>query len=64
MHFQLIKAAFETAFAFLNTNGGIILIGVRNDGQIVGQDATDATPLRAINHSRYILKWSVLRLSI
>lgn len=38
-----LKAAFETICAFLNDKGGVVLIGVKNDGQIVGQDATDNT---------------------
>lgn len=38
-----IKAAFETLCAFLNGTGGIILIGVVDNGQIVGQQVTDKT---------------------
>lgn len=38
-----IKAAFETLCAFLNGTGGIILIGVADNGQIVGQQVTDKT---------------------
>ena len=38
-----LKAAFETICAFLNGQGGIVVIGVKNDGQIVGQDVTDNT---------------------
>ncbi|MCE3237374.1 MAG: putative transcriptional regulator [Gammaproteobacteria bacterium] len=38
-----LKSAFETACAFLNRGGGIVLIGVKNDGQRVGQDVTDHT---------------------
>jgi ATP-dependent DNA helicase RecG len=40
-----LKAAFETACAFLNGKGGVVLIGVKDDGQIVGQDVTDNTCL-------------------
>jgi ATP-dependent DNA helicase RecG len=38
-----LKATFETICAFLNGQGGIVLIGVKNDGQIIGQDITDNT---------------------
>jgi ATP-dependent DNA helicase RecG len=38
-----LKPAFETACAFLNGKGGIVLIGVSDNGQIVGQDVTDNT---------------------
>jgi ATP-dependent DNA helicase RecG len=38
-----LKPAYETACAFLNTKGGIVLIGVKNDGQIIGQHVTDNT---------------------
>lgn len=37
----LLKAAFESLCAFLNTNGGTVLIGVTNNGEIVGQEVTD-----------------------
>src|SRR5258708_4666893 len=40
-----LKAAFETSCAFLNRNGGVVLIGVKDDGQIVGQDVADSTRL-------------------
>lgn len=38
-----LKPAFETVCAFLNGNGGTVLIGVSDNGQIVGQDVTDNT---------------------
>lgn len=38
-----LHAAFETVCAFLNTKGGIVLIGVSEKGQILGQDVTDST---------------------
>jgi ATP-dependent DNA helicase RecG len=38
-----LKAAFETVCAFLNRKGGIVLIGVKNNGEILGQDITDNT---------------------
>jgi ATP-dependent DNA helicase RecG len=37
----LLRAAFETVCAFLNSDGGIVLIGVTNDGEIIGQELTD-----------------------
>lgn len=40
-----LKAAFETSCAFLNRSGGVVLIGVKDDGQIVGQDVADSTRL-------------------
>jgi ATP-dependent DNA helicase RecG len=40
---SLLRAVFETICAFLNAKGGIVLIGVNNSGQIVGQDVTDNT---------------------
>jgi ATP-dependent DNA helicase RecG len=38
-----LKGAFETACAFLNGDGGVILIGVTDDGKIVGQEVVDKT---------------------
>ncbi len=38
-----LKAVFETVCAFLNSKGGTVLIGVKNNGQLVGQDVTDNT---------------------
>lgn len=38
-----LKPACETACAFLNGNGGIILIGITDDGLIIGQDVADKT---------------------
>lgn len=40
-----LKSGFQTICAFLNNKGGIVLIGVKNDGSIVGQDVTDNTRL-------------------
>ena len=44
-----IKAAFETLCAFLNTHNGTVLIGVKDDGRIVGQQVTDQTNLEISN---------------
>ena len=38
-----LKPAFETLCAFLNKNGGTVLIGVNNEGKILGQHVTDRT---------------------
>ena len=38
-----LQAAIETICAFLNGNGGVVLIGVSNDGKIIGQDISDHT---------------------
>jgi ATP-dependent DNA helicase RecG len=38
-----IKAAFETLCAFLNGAGGSVLIGIADNGQIVGQQVSDKT---------------------
>ncbi len=39
----LVRAVFETICAFLNGKGGIVLIGVRDDGRILGQHISDGT---------------------
>lgn len=44
-----IKSAFETLCAFLNTHDGTVLIGVKDDGRIVGQQVTDQTNLEVSN---------------
>jgi ATP-dependent DNA helicase RecG len=44
-----LRAAFETICAFLNSHGGIVLIGVRDDGKIVGQNISDSTPREIAN---------------
>jgi ATP-dependent DNA helicase RecG len=38
-----LKPAFESVCAFLNAQGGIVLIGVSDNGKIVGQDVSDNT---------------------
>jgi ATP-dependent DNA helicase RecG len=38
-----LKEAFQTICAFLNSNGGILLFGVKDNGQLIGQDFTDTT---------------------
>lgn len=49
-----LKAAFETVCAFLNTKGGIVLLGVKNNGQLTGQDIKDATKQEIANEIRKI----------
>lgn len=38
-----LKPAFETICGFLNAKGGVVLIGVADNGNIIGQDVTDKT---------------------
>lgn len=38
-----LKRAFETVCAFLNHKGGIVIIGINNKGNIIGQEVTDNT---------------------
>lgn len=38
-----LKSACETLCAYLNGKGGRVLIGVRNNGEIIGQHVTDNT---------------------
>ena len=40
---KTIKAACKTICAFLNMDGGIVLIGVTDNGDIIGQDISDKT---------------------
>jgi predicted HTH transcriptional regulator len=44
-----LHGIFETICAFLNGNGGTVLIGVKNNGEITGQDVTDNTRLEIAN---------------
>lgn len=44
-----LKSAFETICAYLNAQGGVVLIGVKNDGRILGQTVTDQTSLEIAN---------------
>lgn len=46
----MLHAAFETACAFLNGQGGTILIGVTDSGKIIGQDVTDKTRQEIAHH--------------
>lgn len=44
-----LKPAMETLCAFLNTNGGVILIGINQHGNIVGQQVSDNTQQEIAN---------------
>ncbi len=46
----VLHAAFETVCAFLNSKGGVVLIGVTDDGRIVGQDVADGTKQEIASH--------------
>ena len=47
-----LKNAFETLCAFLNGEGGTVLIGVADNGKIIGQHVTDKTKLEIANMLR------------
>lgn len=49
-----LRRACGTLCAFLNNHGGIVLIGVKNDGRLVGQMVTDATLQEIANELRKI----------
>lgn len=40
-----LRGAFESVCAFLNGKGGTVLIGVKDNGELVGQEISDATRL-------------------
>lgn len=44
-----LKSATESLCAFLNTYGGIVLTGVLQNGEIIGQDISDATQQEIAN---------------
>lgn len=47
-----LKSVCETLCGYLNANGGTVLIGVRNNGEIIGQDVTDSTQQEIANELR------------
>ena len=48
-----LKSIFETICAYLNGHGGVVLIGVKDNKEIVGQNVSDQTKLEIAN---YIVK--------
>lgn len=46
----VLQATFETICAFLNNKGGVVLIGVTNDGKLIGQDIADHTKQEIASH--------------
>jgi len=49
-----LTSAFDTICAFLNGEGGRVLIGVKDKGQIVGQNVTDNTRREIANKIKKI----------
>lgn len=49
-----LHRGMETGCAFLNTNGGWLLFGVRPNGKIVGQEVTDRTRQEVANSIRKV----------
>lgn len=49
-----LKPAFETVCAFLNAKGGYVLIGVKDNGEILGQNVTDNTKQELANEIKKI----------
>jgi ATP-dependent DNA helicase RecG len=49
-----LKSAFETVCAFLNLKGGFILFGVKNNGELIGQNVSDNTKQELANEFRKI----------
>ncbi|HHV6060350.1 TPA: ATP-binding protein [Legionella pneumophila] len=49
-----LKSAFETACAFLNLKGGFVIFGVKNNGELVGQNVSDNTKQEIANEIRKI----------
>lgn len=44
-----LKNACETLCAFANAKGGMVLIGVKDDGSVIGQEVTDSTRVEISN---------------
>lgn len=49
-----LRKACGAICAFLNNHGGVVLIGVKNDGRLVGQMVTDATKQEIANELKKI----------
>lgn len=49
-----LKSAMTTACAFLNEKGGVIVLGAKNNGELIGQNVTDRTKQELANEIRKI----------
>ena len=49
-----IKAAFTTVCAFLNCDGGIVVFGAKDNGELIGQQVADKTRLDLANEIKKI----------
>lgn len=49
-----LRAALETVCAFLNLKGGFIILGVKNNGTLIGQNVSDNTKQELANEIRKI----------
>jgi len=49
-----LKPAFETVCGFLNLKGGSIIFGVKNNGELIGQNVSDNTKQELANEIRKI----------
>lgn len=55
-----LKAAFETICGFLNSNGGTVVVGVKDDGKITGQIINDKTKREIANEIKQIEPTAVI----
>jgi len=49
---EFVRDIVKTVIAFANTSGGTILIGIDDDGNVVGVDDIDGTQLKLVNSIR------------
>jgi ATP-dependent DNA helicase RecG len=49
-----LRPTFETICAFLNGDGGTILIGVTDSGRVIGQEVSDKTKQEIANHIKEV----------
>ena len=49
-----IKAAFTTVCAFLNGEGGVVVFGAKDNGELIGQQVSDKTKLELANEIKKI----------
>src|SRR5438132_7155107 len=52
----------ETICAFLNGDGGVVLIGVTDDGKIIGQEVTDKTKRAIANELEKISPYADVKI--